>query len=258
MFRQMLMASAMRLLSPEDDQGYEEPDDAPELGDEFEEDEVDLEDDPEGGDPPEGAEQEDEAPQRRPSRGEQRFQTLSQQVREANERAERAERAANELQSRQSSTSNADAQRIRAERLANMSEGERLEFMFQEGQQQTQQQIRTLEFNNWESGDKADFRAMCGGNPAVAKLADKVEAELVKMRAAGQNAPRETIAKYLLGEAALARAPRAAAKGARTAAAGRERQQGRPGASRSDVAATGNRKGGEAAQRRARLENVEI
>lgn len=259
MFRQMLMAGASRrAYAPENDQGFEDQDDVDTLDEELEdEDPDDQDDDPEDGDADEGDDEQEGEPAQRPTRGQNRVATLSREAREAKDRADRAERELQDLRAQQTRAP-AETPAARAERLAGMTEAQRLEYLIQEQGQNFQAQIAQTNFNNWESGDQAAFRALSATNPAVAKLAAKVEVELKAMRAQGQNASRETIAKYLLGEAALNRAPRAAAKGARTAAAGRERQQGRPGAGRGDVAPGGARKGSEAAQRRARLEGLEI
>jgi hypothetical protein len=52
--------------------------------------------------------------------------------------------------------------------------------------------------------DKSDFTLKAVNNPLYAQYRDRVEAELNKLRMAGQNANRETIFKYLLGEDAVA------------------------------------------------------
>lgn len=263
MFRHMLMAGASRIaFSPETDDGHDFDDTADDQFDEFEEDPdtedegADDQEDGEDADDPEG--EPEGGQQRQQSRGENRVAKLAREAKEAKEEKARLERELADLrQQRQTPAQPSETAQQRAERLAAMTPEARLEYMIHEQGQQTQARIAQIEFNSWDAGDRAEFKALCAANPAVAKLADKVEDALKQMRNGGQNASRETVAKYMLGEMALSRAPRAAAKGARAAAAGRERQQGRPGQSRSDAAA-GSRKGDERAQRRARLENMEI
>ena len=132
-----------------------------------------------------------------------------------------------------------------------MDPGERAEYIARQTAAQTQQTLAQIQFNSWDANDKVAFDALGSRNPAAAKVRDKVESYLQDMRKSGTNAPRETVLKYVLGEMALA-------AGARAAADGRQRQPVRTPATRGDVSAGGQRRGSEAAQRRARLENVEI
>lgn len=263
MFRQMLMASALRLHDPREPvAGDQDFDDAADEFDEFDEDQDEDDqgdEDQDTGDVDDREDEQEGEQQRQPTRGENRVARLARETAEARAEAAAARREADELRQQRQTAQPSETQAQRQERLAAMTEGQRLEYLLNESNANTQAQLAQIKFESWDTGDRSEFKALCAANPAVAKLADKVEDALRQMRSTGQNASRETVAKYLLGEMALSRAPRAAAKGARTAAAGRERQQGRPGAGRSDTAAPSGRKGGdERAQRRARLENVEI
>lgn len=92
-------------------------------------------------------------------------------------------------------------------------------------------------------------------NPRMRKYTDRVEKKLTELRASGQNAPREAIYLFMLGEdvnkaTTVKPKPAAAtpAPGALPAAA-----RGQPARARSDVNAKGAQS--ESAKRRARLEN---
>jgi len=268
MFRHMLMAGASRMVrNPENDEGHEDADAYdPALDDDFDGDadegdeaggeEDHLQDDDVGDD--DG--QEDGSAQVAPaSRGANRIATLAAERAAANARAEAAEARLREVETRQSQQTQRETEAQERERLAMMDPEERAEYRIQQFEQRMEQRQRTIEFQAQDTNDKTSFEGLCARNPALAPLKDEVEEALKAMRANGTTAPRETVAYFLLGQKAAAKAPRAKAAGARAAAAGRERQQARPTNGRGDVPATGQRRGGsEAEQRRRRLENLEI
>lgn len=270
MFRQLLMAGVSRaVFSPENDEGFEPDADAQ---DQFEND-ADFEDEDDG-DADGGAEDrfeeddagddegdEGEADQvgRRPaSRGENRIAAATRTAAEAKAEAAELRAQIDRITAGQTQQQQHLTQQQEQERLALMDPGERAEYIARQTAAQTQQTLAQIQFNSWDANDKVAFDALASRNPAAAKVRDKVESYLQDMRKSGTNAPRETVLKYVLGEMALNRAPKARAAGARAAADGRQRQQVRTPATRGDVSAGGQRRGSEAAQRRARLENVEI
>lgn len=269
MFRQLLMAGVSRaVFSPENDEGFDPDADAQ---DQFEPD-ADF-DDEDDGDADGGAEDhldEDDAGDdegdegaaaevgRPASRGENRVAAATRAAAEAKAEAAELRAQIERISAGQTQQQQQLTQQQEQERLALMDPGERAEYIARQTAGQMQQQLATIQFNAWDAGDKAAFETLAARNPAVAKVKERVEQTLTDLRKAGTNAPRETVLKYVLGEMALNRAPKARAAGARAAADGRQRQQVRATSARGDVAQGSQRRNSEAAQRRARLENMEI
>lgn len=269
MLRHMLMAGASRMVrAPENDEGHEdadaydpalddEVDDDADEGDEAGGEEDHLDDDDVGDDD----RQEDGPAQVAPaSRGANRIATLAAERAAATTRAEAAERELAAIRQERQNNQQRETAEQEAQRLAMMDPEERTEYRLNQIEARNQQALSEIRFQSADTNDKTAFEAICARNPAVAAMKDEVEEALKAMRAQGTTAPRETVAAYLIGQKAIAKQPRAKAAGARTAAAGRERQQARPtGGGRGDVPANGQRRGGsEAEQRRRRLENLEI
>jgi hypothetical protein len=140
---------------------------------------------------------------------------------------------------------------ISPQRLAEMTPEERIEH-------RVNQRLAQVEFNGWNTNDQVAFQRAADRNPAVAALTEEVEAAFQAQLKAGKPTDRITIAKFLIGDKALSRAPRAKAAGKRATEAGRERQTAKPTSSRGDVAATGRRAASEAEARRKRLEDTLI
>lgn len=210
-----------------------------------------------GADAQEG--QVDGQPERRqPSRGEVRFQKLSQTAKEATERAARAESAARELQDRIARLERpapAAPQGPTAEQLALMTPDELINYRLGESDKRFQQTLSQIQWNTYEASDKAAFNSLRATDPLAAKYADEVETRLAAMRQQGQNVDRERLLTFIIGE--KARAGRSAAKQRQTAQGQQRiaRQTVRPGAARSDTA--GNRgKISEQEAREKRLENM--
>lgn len=193
-----------------------------------------------------------------PTRGAARIAALNERARAAEERANEAIRRAEALQQQISGQQNERARQAELERLEMMTPEERVEYRLAQMQDQTNRQIQAVQFQAWDASDRAQFEALRQTKPALAAVTDEeINAALQQMRASGTNAPRETVATFLLGQKALAKAPKARAAGQRAAAAGRERQAVRPSSSRGDVS-TGRRATSEAEARRQRLEDMEI
>jgi hypothetical protein len=258
-----------RLRAPEDDNGadagdYDEVDEI-EAEDEGVEDDAAVEGDDEE-EPDQGEDDDvgaDEGQEERPaqvaakSRAQARVEAATKAAKEAKAEAEALRREMQGLMAERQRTQQQETQSQRAERLAQMGEAERLEYLLNEQGQNFQARLNAIQFEAQDSADRTAFEGLCSRNPTAASLKDEVESQLRQLRAAGTTAPRETVLKYLIGERALSRAPRAKAKAERSAAANRQRQSARPGSARSDVS-TGRPRGDEAAQRRARLEDVNI
>ena len=143
----------------------------------------------------------------------------------------------------------------RAQRRALMTPQEVMMEELNLARQEFGQQVQSLQVQNAETADRTAFQAKAATNPLYAKYAPKVEGKLAEMRVSGANAPRETVLKYLIGEAALERF--SSKEGKREVAQARERVKRntvRPSNSGSDTAATRRRE--ESLERR--LENLNI
>lgn len=269
MFRPMLMAGASRMaFAPETDEGFEDADahdEAPDVDEDFDDaDEGDedggaedrLEDDNVGDD--DGQEDGQAEVSRPASRGGNRIATLAAERAAEKARADALERELAQIRQGQTQQQQHQAAEEERQRLALMDPEERAEYRIRQSEQRTQQVLNEIRFQAADSADKTAFEGLCARNPSAAALKDEVEQALQTMRASGTTAPRETVLKYLLGEKALSKAPRASAAAARKSAANRERQQARAVNGRGDVPANGGRRGSEAEQRRRRLENMEI
>lgn len=259
----MLMAGASRMaFAPETGDGaeFEDPDEGFDEGEEGSEDD-ELDPDDAGGDDGAGDEEDGDPPLRQQSRGEKRFQTLAAEKKAAEDRAAKLEAdLAEERRQRNAGAqvSPEEQARRRDAHLATLTEAGRLEYLQREGEQRLTQRLNQIEFQSWDGTDKAAFQGMCARNPAVAALETEVEQRLTELRASGQNASRETVAKYLLGEKALAKAGRAKTAGRKRELEGRERQGARPVNGRGDVPPNGNRRTSDREARRKRLEGQSI
>ena len=120
-------------------------------------------------------------------------------------------------------------------------------------------EIQSLRFTTQDSADRSAFESLCARNPAVASLREEVDERLAQERRNGFNFPRETVAKFLLGERALKNGPRAKAAQQKRADVERTRQTVRTpsNTNRSDVSRTSG-KGNDASARKKRLEDMNI
>lgn len=240
----MLMGSASRLTRDiEDDTGAEDIDDEldgedPEDGDEDEDLDPDVNDELDG---EEGAPEPE--PRRQPTRGENRVAAATRAAAEANRRVEAMERELATERANRGQQSDTERQRQRNEHLATLTGDQRTEFLLREQHQSTERQLQQIRFESYDASDRAAFESLAAQKPAIRAIATKVEEELGRIRAGGGNVSREVVAKYVLGDMAMAKATRANNAGAKRAQAGRERQAVRPSNGRGDVAADRSRKG---------------
>lgn len=237
----MLLGSASRMTRlPENDEGAEDQDDhveddAAEDEDQDDEQEDDL---PEDGDEPD---EEDEEPVRKPTRGENRVAAATRTAAEAKARVETLERELAAERSQRNQGNAAETERQERERLANMSAEDRLEYLINKQGRATEAQLAQIKFDNWDAADKLAFATKAASTPALRGLDAEVEAAVAQMRANGTNAPRETVAAYILGNKALAKMTKSTNAGAKKSAAGKERQGARPASGRGDVPADRSR-----------------
>lgn len=111
------------------------------------------------------------------------------------------------------------------------------------------------EFNAHDSADKAAFDGKALFDPRYRKYASEVEAQLLNLRKQGQNAPREALLNYLIGQKIMANGPKArkqVAEGQREV----RRQTTQPDKPKGDV--QGKRGTDERAARKKRLEGQRI
>jgi hypothetical protein len=262
LLRRLLMGSTA-VLAPPNDQGGGGGD-PPENDldeDDLPEDDLDGDDLGDEGDDQGGEDEDDQGdeppPRRAPTRGENRVQTALRRAEEAERRVREADEriAALERNTRQPPRESAEAFQAR---LAAMDPVERLETLRNLDRQEFGQALQNLTFTTQDAADQVQFDALCARNPTAAKLKDEVDRRLADLRKQGQNAPRANILKFVLGERALSKEPRARGRAERDAAARRDRQSARPGSGRSDAAPDNRRDQTSRSARDKRLEDIPI
>ena len=191
----------------------------------------------------------------RPSRGSARIQALSAAAKEANERAARAERQVQEFLANQRQQQERVDPRAEAERMALMTPEERIEYRFNQSQEQHQRELQNLRATMADNADKTQYAARAASNTVYRKYENEVEQAHQALKLQGQYVSREAILKFKLGERVLQRAETAAPKQRKRAQENIRRQQTKPGQTRQDVQAD-RRRGGDSPA--SRLENVQI
>lgn len=241
----MLLAGASRMaFAPENDDGAEFDDEITkeDLGendsDEDAEDEFEETDEDAG---EEGDDPDPEPEPRRPTRGENRVAAATRDAAEARRRAAELERELAAERANKAQQTDAERQRQRNEHLATLTGDQRTEFLLDEMRREQRAATAKLEFENWDARDRADFAAKAATTPALRGLDREIEEALATMRAQGTNAPRETVAAYIIGQRAMNKATRANNTGAKRQAAGEARNRTKPVNGRSDIAATRGR-----------------
>ena len=170
----------------------------------------------------------------------------------AERRAEAAERASAERRPP------AETAEQRQARFAQMSPEERAEARIQEVEAANNARFNALQFQSWDSGDKAKFDRLVDRNPLYAKVEAKVAAEYDRLAKQGSPVSREILAKLQIGEMMVSRSASATTKQRKRAEAG-VRRETVPARRVSSDAATSRSRRGQAdtpEARRARLENV--
>lgn len=199
----------------------------------------------------------DPDPPPRKSRAQDRIATLTAGQKAEKERGDRLER---ELQqARQGPTET--PQQLQARRdahVATLTGDAKVEFLLNEQRQQNDYRFNQLAFSTADTNDKSAFQGMCARSPAIAALEKEVEERLTELRGTGGNATREAVAKFLLGEKAMAKVTRAKTAGRKREQEGRDRQVTRPANGRGDVAPNANRRTSDREARRKRLEGMSI
>jgi hypothetical protein len=153
----------------------------------------------------------------------------------AERRAEEAERAANAR--RQQETQEAEAARIEL-----MSESEKVAHYRQKDGEEFNRKFQTLQYQQWDSTDRMEFRQLCRDKPLFAKVKEKVEAEFERMRAQGRPVAREILAKQEIANLVLSDDGTTGRRQRERAAAGVRRETVKPRQARSDVAPARSRR----------------
>ncbi len=224
------------------------------------EDEGGEDDEGEGDEAGAGGEAEQPAPVKARSAATIAVQEAKRIAKEAKAEADATRAELTRLQQERQGRTTAEQQAERAARLELMSPDEKTNFLLNEQEQRFSGAFNQLRFEQADTRDQTRFEAVCARKPHFAAIADEVEAELAKMRRNGATAPRETIALYLIGKKADERASKGGKAKQAAKGAGRVQSQRVAASSgRSDVQSGNQRRGGgEAAARRARLENQQI
>lgn len=172
----------------------------------------------------------DEEP-REQSRAAKRFQKIRDEARAARAEAAQARKEIDELKAQRQQPVGKSAEMIAAEE-ALMTPEERSESRLTRLIDEQRRQNSVMQFQMQDQSDRNAYQAKAVNNPRYAKYADKVEAKLAEVRKGGGNTDRETVLKYLIGEAVMAnngKSPQAK-KGADAV----RRQQARPTNGRGD------------------------
>lgn len=214
-----------------------------------------------GDEPAEGGEEQPAAVAAKPrSAATIAVQEAKRVAKEAKAEAEATRRELNEIRQAAQGRQTAEQARLEAERVALMAPEEKYEHLLNKQKQDTDVRLGAIHFQMQDATDRSRFEGMCARVPAYASIQDDVEAALVTARGQGGNPSRETVAKYLIGERAVAAAlkggkTRQAAKGAARVAT----QTVKAPSGRSDVPGGQRRAGGDdRSARAARLGDMEI
>jgi hypothetical protein len=259
-----ILFGTVATMAPPNDQGGGADDDlddeALDFDDDDEDDTGDQDDDlDDSGDPDDDLGDEGDAdpePPKRQSRGESRAASAAKIAAEAKREAAALRAELEETKRQRNAPATETTEQFQA-RLDAMDPLSRVDYLRQLDRQIAQNAIRDLEHKIADSTDRSEFEALCARNPTAAKLKDEVETKLAELRRSGQTVPRGNILRFLIGERALSKEPRARGKAERDAASRRQRHDARPGNGRSD-AGPESRRGDSKAARDKRLENMDI
>ncbi len=197
---------------------------------------------------------------RQPTRGENRFQSLSRSNRELKDRLEDVTRQLGELRQPRADNGAEKARAREAELERARLDGPSSEIALRDKWSREDNDAKFGQLANFvaDTSDRNAFEALCARTPAIDAIRDEVERERAAiMRQGFPPMPRESIAAYLIGKKALARAPRAHAVQQKRASARIENERGKPVKAGSDTRG-GDGRGSDAQKRAKRLENVSI
>jgi hypothetical protein len=193
------------------------------------------------GEEPGGEDETRQAPPqpRRPGREERRRAEL----RELRERVERQDRELARVQGQVQQQPRVDPaelarrEQLEREQVQLLAPEQQIEYWRRKDRQEFQQTLFNHQIQIGETIDKRDWDAACRTDTVRSRFADRVEDVLRTERNAGRNPTRETVFKYLYGEAALQQRQRQGDRQRRNGAARVRAQTTQPAGGRSDVAA---------------------
>jgi hypothetical protein len=195
---------------------------------------------------------------RQVSRGENRFQRLSNENAELRRQQQETHRQLEEMR-RENQRREAPAQEREPtrEEMALWTPEQRMDYRLERSERNFSRMMQQTQHQAADLADKTAFDAMCQTNPRYRKYAGEVEQRLATLRSQGQTAPRDAILRYVIGEKVLASNGSPQRQRQRQQGAERvRRQQGSAAAPRSDAGTGGRQKLSDAEARAKRLENV--
>lgn len=201
--------------------------------------------DDEGGDETEAG-QEPEAAQAQEGlgRASKRIQALRREAQEERERAALLQREleAERARVRQPAQSTEESDDAFNARLALMDDPEkRLVARIERSEKRHQRELLITRMQAADAADKASFTSKAAYDPRYKKYADRVEQVLAEERRNGRDYPRETVLRFVLGEAVINSKGKSTQR--QDAAARVQRQQARADSGRSDVSGQRQRQG---------------
>jgi len=195
---------------------------------------------------------EEEEPKPQLTRGQKRFQALSQRTtkaeREAQELRERLARIEGQMTAAPKGPSHEEA-RAEQERIAAMSAEDRAVYEAEKVRREAGNAIMSDRFQMNNQLDEIKFQNLCRDSKTYRSVAAEVEKRLSEMHRNGQTAPRKTLANLVIGERIAAK------EGKATRQTGEVRRTAKPTNSGSDVPAQ-RRGSGKAKTAKERLDGV--
>lgn len=196
----------------------------------------------------------DAQPEKPLSRGERRFQALSNEIKEERAARARLEQELTEVRTRQA-PQQPQPREYTADEMALWTQDQVIEYRMNQRLGPVQQELNRVRQEQINTGDKATFSAICANDARAVRLKDEVEKLYASEWQAGRFVPREILFELLLGRKVRNGAPAAREK---AQVAGKQRiarQQAPSGNARSDQQAQRG-KLSPAEERLKRLENV--
>jgi hypothetical protein len=147
--------------------------------------------------------QDESSEARQPSRGESRFQRLSNDLQEQRRRNDELNRRLDTVLAGQPRQPQGESPEQRAQRMALLTPEERITETLRESEVRHAREMQGLQFAVLDGNDKAAFEAKATVDPLFAKWKPRVETELATLRQQGQNVDREKLMYFLIGKNAV-------------------------------------------------------
>jgi hypothetical protein len=194
----------------------------------------------------------------KPSRGENRFQTIANRAKAAEERAERLEREFAQFRQSNNSVSDEVKRQQEAARYALLTPEEQMREDIRKAGEQHNRELNQIKLQLQEQEDINKFNALITNSKGrFDRFKPEVEKQVQEARSRGANFPREMVLDYLVGKELREKGISAASKQAATGQKKIASQKVNPSNSRGDVNSR-SRTPNEQAARRQRLENIDI